>query len=640
MNNQPTSLNCPACGAPLDADGTSTIVHCKFCGNVSLLPAQAGAPTSTLDGIRQLAGGGNLTEAIERYRQAYGVDQDEAKQAIDALQAGRLVTSSAPGMRAPEELTTALEEVQRLLSAGNKIEAIKVYREHFDVSLERAKYAIDQIEAGQTLRPEMGFAALGTETQTAGTTGPAVQKSRSRGCLGTVIVGVVVVAVIGLVGYFMFQSGFFSTTYSLSGPVALVPSEQGAGPNFAAEFYNSDKDKSFIGLLDQTSHKLSWQAAYLSGQWNVSAVAAGTDLIYTANGPDLLAYHISDGSLAWQTEMPDNLNDGTALLVTAGRVITDTANQTIQAYDAETGSPAWNKSLVGEDHNLRLMGNSLVVMDYTDSNNDTYGLLFLDPATGSQQSVITPTCNYNDETSTLDTGSGLIYDSSGNALFLVYDSSYGCVQRLDLATGKITWEADSQQSFDFSSDGFQALLTNSNLYFSNANDLLAVDKSTGHMKVLLTNPDYTLLPLALAGNNLIVRAYRTRGTGIFELWGVDVSSGSSVWQLNLQGAQPIDPPDVMSGMIDNNDTGWTWKLVSAGLVVIKFQGQPNQLILETFDPETGNSLGTQTIALNNINGDFYDIPAVIAWQNNVVYINLDSKICALDLSTGKLTVIY
>ena len=88
--NQPTSLNCPACGAPLDADGTSTVVRCKFCGNTSMLPGaqsvHAAGPAGAMDEIRRLAGGGNLAAAIERYRQAYGVDEQEARDVVEALQ--------------------------------------------------------------------------------------------------------------------------------------------------------------------------------------------------------------------------------------------------------------------------------------------------------------------------------------------------------------------------------------------------------------------------------------------------------------------------------------------------------------------------------------------------------------------------
>ena len=643
--NQPTSLNCPACGAPLEFDGTTAVVRCKFCGNVSLvpgvLPSQAAAPASALDEIRQLAGVGNLAGALEKYRQIYGVDLTGTKDAVDALQAGRLATSSAPGMRAPEELTKALEEVQRLLAAGNKIEAIKVYRENYDVSMQRAKYAIDQIGAGQTLRPETGFQALTTSITSTPTSFETSRASRSGRWLGGIIIAVVLLFVAGLVGFILFQSGNpFTKHYIPENPVALVPSAQAAGLQVVGLFYNPDADTRFIGLVDPGTGKLLWQATKLSGDGNADAVTAGSDLVYAANGTDLLAYRKTDGSVAWQVQMSDKLNYGAStLLVTAGRVITNNADQTIQAYDAETGSPVWNKQLSAYDRTLRLMGNSLVVIDYTDSDNHS-GLLFLDPATGSQQKVITPSCTYNDYTSNIDTDSGLVYDQAENALFLVYDSSYGCVQRLDLASGQVTWDATIKDSFSFSSDGFQSLMTDSSLYFSNGNDLLAVNKSTGEMKVLLTNPDYSLLPLAMAGDKLIVRARRTRGTERFELWGVDSTSGNQVWQMNMQGFSPIDPPDEMSGLIDDTGSGWTWKLVPTGLVVIKFQAKPNQLVLETFNPADGTSQGKQTLALNRVVGDFYSIPTVIGWQGSVAYLSLESNLYSLDVAAGKLKVIY
>jgi hypothetical protein len=285
------------------------------------------------------------------------------------------------------------------------------------------------------------------------------------------------------------------------------------------------------------------------------------------------------------------------------------------------------------------MGTSLVVMDYTGSNSD-YGLLFLDPATGTQQNVITPTCTYNDSTSNLDIDSELLYDQAGNALYLVYDSSYGCVQRLDLASGKIAWEADSQNDFSLTPDDFQSLITDCTLYFNNGNDLMAVDKSSGTMKVLLTNPDYELLPLAMAGDTLIVRARRTRGTEIFQLWGVVAASENQVWQVDTQGSSPINPPNEMAGLIDDTGSGWTWRLASTGLVVAQFQAQPNQLVLETFNPSTGVSLSKQAIPLKNVSGDFYDIPTVLGWQGNIAYLNIDLNIYSLDVTTGQLKVLY
>jgi outer membrane protein assembly factor BamB/ribosomal protein L7/L12 len=635
--NTPTSLNCPACGAPLDADGTRAVVRCKFCGNVSLvpgvLPAQAGGPASALDEIRQLAGSGSLADAIQRYQQIFGVDQQEAQQAVDALQAGRLVNPSAPGGRAPEELTKTLEDVQRLLSQGKKIDAIKLYREHFDVSLERAKDAVEQIEAGGTVQPDTGSQAADQPEQAGGSTRSG---ARWAGCF-LIVVGAL--AAIGVMVFFLVRSGFFAAHYIPETPFALAPADNGSSPNVIGEFFDPNPDARFIGLVDSTTDKLVWKAAKLPGE-NADAVASGTDLIYAASGSSLLAYHKSDGTLAWQTQMPDKLNYGAStLLVTGGRVITDNADQSIQAYDAETGSPAWSTRLTGYDRTLRLMGSSLVVVDYTDNNND-YGLIFFDPVTGEKQRTLTPTCTSNEYTSNPDPDSGLVYDPAANALYLIFDSSYGCVQRIDLASGQTIWETDSQDGFSFAGNGFVSLMTDSTLYFSNSNDLLAVDKTSGKMKVLVNNPDYEMVPLALSGDKLIVRARRTRGTERFELWGVDAATGTPAWQMVTQGSSPIDPPDEMAGLIDDTGSGWTWKLTATGLVVMKFQAKPNQLVLQTFNPADGTSLGSQTIALGRVSGDFYDIPTIIGWQGDVAYINIDTNLYTLDLTTGKLKAIY
>jgi outer membrane protein assembly factor BamB len=647
MVDAPTSLNCPACGAPLDTDGTRAVVRCKFCGNTLLvpgvLPAQAAEPESAIDEIRRLVEKGSYNEAIERYRQIYGVDSHEAREAIDALQAGRLATPSAEDSRSPEELTRALQEVQRLLSTGHKVEAIRVYREAFDVSQARAAYAVDQIEAGRTVWPEAGFPEPQVRAQ-------EVRTSTTGKWIATLITLAIILLVTGTLFFVLLQPGGpLSSHYFPSGPIAMILSESPTGtgtprdtvPDFAALLFNPDKDTRFIGLIDGTTGKLRWQTEKMASDVYSSVISSGPDLLYSASGTDLLANRISDGSLVWQAQMPDKVNYGDSpLLVTAGRVITNNADQSLQAYDAETGRLVWSKRLAGYDRTLRLMDGSLVVIDYIDSDNN-YGLVFLDPATGSQQRVITPTCTHQDYSyNALDTDSGLAYDQTAHALFLVSDASYACVMRIDLAGGRSTWQVTDDSNFSFASDGFQSLMTDSTLYFGHDNDLLAVDKSAGTLKVLLTDPDYELLPLAMAGDQLIVRARRTRGTERFELWEVAAASGERTWRLDMQSAKPIDPPEAMVGLVDESDSGWTWKLVPAGLVLIRFQGKPNQLVLETFDLANGSSLGKQSLLLKKVSGDFYGIPAIIGWRDNVFYFGLESNIYVLDLATGKLKVIY
>ncbi len=649
-DNTPTTLNCPSCGAPLDFDGKSSVVRCRFCKNIALIPglpsAQEATPRASLDEVRRLAQSGNLVEAIRRYRELYNVGLKEAKDAVEALAAGKVIEVHRvfSGPLSAEETSQVLDEVKELLKSGNKIGAIKRYREVNDVSLTEAKYVVDRVEASLTGNPVPPRPVIaGYPSPTSGNV------SQSRRAKGNLIGCVIAIAVLllggGILAFALTRQGnsnpFVPKLYA-SGPFALVSSGTGTSPDVAALFYNPDDDTRLIGLLDGNTGSLRWQAAPLTGDGYADAITSGGDLVYTASGSTLLAYRKSDGSLAWQTQMPDRLNYGdTTMLVTAGRVITLNNDQSLQAYDAATGSLAWNRRLAGYDRTLRLMNGSLAVLDYTTSDSYTYSMFFLDPLDGSEQRVVTPTCQTDQySSSTLGTDSGLVYDRVENALFLVYDSSYGCIQRLDFSTGQMTWQTLTENSFSFSPYGFNWLMTDTTLYFNNGGQLLAVDKIAGTVQTLLANEDYDLIPLAVTGDTLIVRARRTRGTERFELWGVDAASGKQLWQMALQDASPIDPPNEMSGLVDNPDSGWTWRLVPAGLLLVKFQAAPNQIVLDTINPADGTLLDEKVVALTQVTGDFYSVPTVIGWQDNVVYLNVDSDIYALDVTTGEVRFHY
>ena len=104
----PKSLACPTCGAPLDYDGKSASVRCNFCQNVAVL------------------------------------DVPKADMEVKSW-LGMPVKTPVP------------EDILELLKVGEKNEAIRRYREVYDVSSAKAKYAIERIEAGNLHDPEFGF---------------------------------------------------------------------------------------------------------------------------------------------------------------------------------------------------------------------------------------------------------------------------------------------------------------------------------------------------------------------------------------------------------------------------------------------------------------------------------------------------
>jgi ribosomal protein L7/L12 len=106
-------------------------------------PLQVTSPTATvsLDDVRALLQQGRKIEAIKVYRQLTGVGLKEAKDYVDALEAGR----APPAAAASPAPAGGLDEVRALALQGNKIQAIKRYRELTGVGLKEAKDYVDRL---------------------------------------------------------------------------------------------------------------------------------------------------------------------------------------------------------------------------------------------------------------------------------------------------------------------------------------------------------------------------------------------------------------------------------------------------------------------------------------------------------------
>lgn len=85
----------------------------------------------------------NRIAAIQRYREHTQVG---LKEAMDAIQA--LLDTPTPGP-IPTPIPSLSEEILRLITVGQKIEAIKRYQTLTGVGLKEAKDAVDAIEAGK-----------------------------------------------------------------------------------------------------------------------------------------------------------------------------------------------------------------------------------------------------------------------------------------------------------------------------------------------------------------------------------------------------------------------------------------------------------------------------------------------------------
>jgi len=118
-------------------------------GRPSTVAPRSAAGDGTYDDVAALAGAGRKIEAIKLYRELAGVGLKEAKEAVEAIEAGRtpppVAVSPAAAPSHPEPPADLEAECRRLYRAGKAIAAIKLYREHTGVGLKEAKEAVEAL---------------------------------------------------------------------------------------------------------------------------------------------------------------------------------------------------------------------------------------------------------------------------------------------------------------------------------------------------------------------------------------------------------------------------------------------------------------------------------------------------------------
>lgn len=241
----PQSFKCPACAAPLEyAGGDSAFIKCTFCGNSVIVPEELRSgkkqenpfaqlfeasgvmqampsmeQIAKLKEIKKLVQEGNKIYAIKVYRETFGVGLKEAKEAVEKLEAGQplvfsqTTTATASQTESPSimELAGGMNEVAVLLREGNKIAAIKRYRELTGAGLAESKEAVEKLEAGHPLDAARFIIQ---QQENRGQT-PAFQVSglqgqktgKTFGCSFLLIAAAVVIAGVGLALYLLLSSG-------------------------------------------------------------------------------------------------------------------------------------------------------------------------------------------------------------------------------------------------------------------------------------------------------------------------------------------------------------------------------------------------------------------------------------------------
>jgi len=148
------AFQCPSCGASLSYEGgPDPTVTCEYCGSDVIVPEELRPPP-----------------------------QADAPAFASPF-------TLAPSLDLGQLSTDKLRELEELVSSGRKIQAIKLYRELFDVGLKEAKEAVEKLEAGEPVV----FTRVSVSSTAASSDQPA---RKSSGCASTIL-GILFIVCIG-----------------------------------------------------------------------------------------------------------------------------------------------------------------------------------------------------------------------------------------------------------------------------------------------------------------------------------------------------------------------------------------------------------------------------------------------------------
>ncbi len=485
------------------------------------------------------------------------------------------------------------------------------------------------------------------------------RKSGGAACMSVLFTFLLIGCIFGAAGWFLFQEQL-STLSGLAGlsdvanlgqlpeqiinkasitslnRVILLPSDNDASSDFLTFTYQSSGSTYALTYVDALSSTIRWQGPPLK-EWYNTKILPAPERLYFTDETKLYAVNRSNGQAAWQTSLADTLAPSclNCFELIDNALVALLQGGTVQGFDAGTGQLMWNKRLNFTAINrINTIGGQLLIFDRSLDNRDEL-MFVVNPANGEVAGEITiPECGGEG----FDQYHPILFNPSRGEAHFIFGDIIGpvCIQTWNVAAQQMTREivlegtALPSNFREYNSEQRRATLVGDMLYFA-ANEaggngdqgmVIAVNMAEGTWRPITATPDYQLIPLTMADNVLIVRAIRSRGTARSELWGLDLVSDEPRWQYVLQAPRWFK--ETGSG------GAWDWHLTSQGLAVLQIFGDPDQLTIETLNPQTGVSSGQKTIPLDD---DYF---SDIVWTNDAAWLAF-RQIYKVDLQTGTLS---
>lgn len=309
------ALICPSCGAPLEAalEGQPN-VRCAYCHSIIRLD-DAPAPEAQdqrrqyaqiLAQARALVMQGNKLAAIKLLRDELQIGLAQAKQAADRIELGEDPRLEDQPLRAAPVGQGNAADIVAAIQSGNKIQAIKIFRERFGVELKEAKDAVDAIELGLSELPAADdpFQPVSATTVRTAVSPPAAAHSGA-GCLTRllsvmILLGILAGALVPLLVSGGPLNGLWRTL--TGGPrVELSFGAQGSGLGYLddpralaispdGDYYVADFDSGRVQRFSAAGEALNqW---LIAGDAIISALAVDSDSrVYVVTGGQVLLFN-------------------------------------------------------------------------------------------------------------------------------------------------------------------------------------------------------------------------------------------------------------------------------------------------------------------------------------------------------------
>ncbi len=634
---QPHALKCPSCTASLNYDGRSETILCEFCGNTIIVPESMRAGSS---------------------------------------QAGYM------GSESPEKAQN-IHTILELVRAGNKLEAIKLYRETFGVGLKEAKMIVDSLELGQP-------------TAITITTVPtATASSNACGCIVGIVImlftlGAVVAAFVPIVSVTQiledpqefvrqFSEGDFQNIESLveeagqvvtsvnrgviNSPRPTTKGGDGLGSDLLVENYQYGGSTSSIMLtyteVGDGRRGIRWETPVADSGSNLSYnVGYDNQHVYASSGTTLKALARSSGTQAWQANLSDVV-DGRCLGCLRsedGMVVALTADNILYGLDADTGQQLWQARLTSDTPRylsdgfvgFALINGHVALLDESaQAGAFGFALKLYALQTGELAQEMVPMCpdvdNFFDPAPIGYYNQVFIHEGQDKLFFLYGENINGayCLEQWDPETGTPIWQTRLPQEVTTSASIGGGVITEWSgspafaftgetlllpTYESSARQGIALaDLVNGQVQFYLPEADHELWPIGVQGDTAVVWAEKQRGTSQIAVWGLDAATGARKWEHPLQAEYLFE--------LDPFDDKWMYYLTPESLYILQLfaDPEPPQLLVQSLNVSNG-ALNYETS--NTLPDDYWQGATRTA---DHIYLNLRSLV-GVNLKTGKTAV--